>query len=63
LIRAINRKWQPKLTAIKDKNGNMLQDKEDIKRRWTEYCSSLYCDTGDGKDKTAELERLWHPRQ
>jgi len=30
---------------IKGKNGKILQDKEETKQRWTEYCSELYKDT------------------
>ena len=45
LVRSVNKKWQPKQTAIKDKNGNTLMDKGKIKERWTEYCSELYRDT------------------
>lgn len=41
LIRSINRKWQPKQAAIKNKDGNILIDKQEITQRWTEYCSEL----------------------
>src|ERR1700733_5302507 len=38
MIKNINRSWQPGRTAIRDKQGNILMEKEKIKERWTEYC-------------------------
>jgi len=32
----------PKRTAVTDRYGKELQEKEEIKKRWTEYCSELY---------------------
>src|SRR6218665_2688073 len=32
----------PKRTAVTDRHGKELQEKEEIKKRWTEYCSELY---------------------
>lgn len=42
LIRNINKKWNPKQTAIKDKNDKVAMEKVDVMQRWTEYCSDLY---------------------
>lgn len=42
LIRNINRKWNPKQMAIKDKNDNVVMEKEKVLQRWTEYCRELY---------------------
>ncbi|CAF4663312.1 unnamed protein product, partial [Rotaria sp. Silwood2] len=36
----------------------MLQSKEHIKQRWTEYCGSLYEDKGDGEEMVKELELI-----
>ena len=33
----------------------MLHSKDEIKQRWTEYCSSLYKDPGDGDGMVKEL--------
>jgi len=35
-----NKKWTPTQSIIKDKNGKILQDKEETKQRWTEYHKS-----------------------
>jgi hypothetical protein len=61
LINQINRSWKPKQSAIKDKNGKMLQDKEEVKKRWTEYCSGLYTDSGNSDTVIAELDRISPP--
>jgi hypothetical protein len=45
LIKQINRLWKPRQSATKDNNGKMLQSKEEIKERWTDYCSGLYNDS------------------
>ena len=50
IVKMLNRKWQPRRVAIKDKNGLMLQGKEDIKQRWTEYCRDLYQDKEDSAE-------------
>ena len=61
LIKQINRVWKPKQSAIKDKNGKMLQDKADIRKRWTEYCSGLYTDDGNSDAVVKELDQISPP--
>ncbi len=39
----------------------MLQSKDDIKQRWTQYCSSLYKDPGGGDGMVKELEDIAPP--
>jgi hypothetical protein len=39
----------------------VLQDKEEIKNRWTEYCRTLYQNQGTDEDTVFELERLAPP--
>ncbi|CAM4977713.1 unnamed protein product [Rotaria socialis] len=39
----------------------MLQSKEHIKQRWTQYCGSLYEDKGGGKEIVKELELITPP--
>jgi len=51
----------PTLSAIKDRNGKMLQGKEETKERCTEYCSSLYNNTGNSDRLIAELEQIAPP--
>jgi len=36
----------------------MLQRKEETKKRWTEYCSNLYNNTGNSDCLIAELEQI-----
>jgi len=55
LTKQINRSWKPKQSALKDKNGKMLQGKEKVKQRWTEYCSGLYTDSGNSDTVIAAL--------
>ena len=58
MIKNVNRKWQPKLSAIKDENGKTLMNKLDIVERWTHYCSSLYQAKMDQKIKAQVIEEL-----
>ena len=61
LINQISRTWKPKQSAIKDKNGKMLQEKADVKKRWTEYCSGLYTDGGNSDFVVKELDQIAPP--
>ena len=36
----------------------MLQSKDEIKQRWTQYCSNLYMDHGGGDEMVTELEKI-----
>ena len=55
MVKNITRRWQPRQSAIKDKEGNILMEKEKVRNMWTEYCRELYED----KDKTnGELREL-----
>src|SRR6266536_4583295 len=56
LVKNINRKWQPRQTAIKDKQGKILMDKEETQKRWTEYCRELYQDSD--QENTVLLQEL-----
>src|SRR6218665_3364681 len=42
LIKSINRKWQPRQTSIKNKDGKILMNREETKEIRTEYCSDLF---------------------
>ena len=61
LIRETRKKWQGRQSAIRDKNGVMLQSKEEISQRWTEYCSELYKENGDYRDVVNELNSIAPP--
>ena len=61
LLRKISGSWQPKMASIRNKDGKMPQDKEEIKNRWTEYCRTLYQNPDTNEDTVFELERLAPP--
>ena len=48
MVKNITRKWQPRQSAIKDREGKILMEREKVRERWTEYCRELYED----KEKT-----------
>ena len=41
-MRDINGTFHAKMGTIKDRNGMVLTEAEDIKRRWQEYTEELY---------------------
>ena len=41
-IRDIKGKFHAKMSSIKDKNGRVLTEAEDIKKSWQEYTEELY---------------------
>ncbi|GFR93520.1 retrovirus-related Pol polyprotein LINE-1 [Elysia marginata] len=41
-LKMLTKTCQPKVNLIKDKDGRLLTDDEDIMQRWSEYCSDLY---------------------
>jgi Reverse transcriptase (RNA-dependent DNA polymerase)/Endonuclease-reverse transcriptase/Domain of unknown function (DUF6451) len=61
LLKMLRKEFVPRLNVIRDQQGTMLQSKEDIKQRWTEYCSSLYKDPGGGDGTVKELEDISPP--
>ena len=66
MIRDINRKWQPRLTAVRDDGGKILMEKKDIIQRWTTYCSNLYKEPMDPivtEQVIAELHEISPPLQ
>ena len=44
-------------SATKDKNGNLLTDKDDIKNRWKEYNEVLYNGEGKSLKKNLKMEK------
>jgi len=58
LLKKIYKKWTPTQSTIKDNNGKILQDEEETKQWWTEYCSELYRDTAKEDTVTPELEAI-----
>lgn len=61
MIKSISGKWHPRQTAIRDKHGNILMDREKIKDRWTEYCRELYSETEQTNRKLLEELRVITP--
>ena len=41
-VKELTKPKQSKVTSIKDKNGEVIIEKNKILERWTEYCSELY---------------------
>ena len=41
----------------------MLQDKEEVKKRWIEYCSSLYTVSGHSDTTIEEMEQITSPNE
>jgi len=50
-----------KSTSIKNKNGRLLTDIDDVRNRWAEYCSELY--NHDTKPDDTVLAGLWNNQQ
>ncbi|CAF3185570.1 unnamed protein product [Rotaria socialis] len=44
---------------IRNQDGRMQQSKEDVKQRWTQYCSGLYKNEGGGDEMVKELEGIF----
>ena len=50
LVKELTSSKQGRTTTIQDEPGKCLTEKQDILKRWTEYCSELYTHaTGDPK--------------
>ena len=58
LIKRLKNVYVPRLSVIRDAQGTTLQSKDEIKQRWTQYCSNLYKDHGGGDEMVAELEKI-----
>ncbi|CAF0796496.1 unnamed protein product [Didymodactylos carnosus] len=61
LLKTLRSEFVPRLNGIRDQRGTMLQAKDDIKQRWTQYCSSLYKDSGGRDAMVKELEDITPP--
>ena len=57
----LRKEFVPRLNVIRNQEGTILQTNDDIKRRWTQYCSSLYKDPGGGDEMAKELEDIAPP--
>ena len=54
----LRKEFVPRLNVIRNQGGTMLQTKDEIKQRWTQYCSNLYKDPGGGDKMVQELEEI-----
>jgi hypothetical protein len=61
LLKMLRKEFVPRINVIRNQQGTMLQSKDDIKQRWTQYCSSLYKDPGGGDGMVKELEDIAPP--
>ena len=43
-VKNLTNKFHPRTDTVKDKEGNVKFESEDVKQRWKEYCSELYSD-------------------
>ena len=58
LIKMLRKRFVPRLNIIPNKDGTILQSIEEIKNRWTQYCSDLFKDHGRGDMMVKELEEI-----
>ena len=58
LIKTLKNVFVPRISVIRNAEGTILQSKDEIKQRWTQYCSNLYKDHGGGDDMVTELEKI-----
>ena len=61
LIKMLGNKFVPRVNVLRNQEGTILQSKDEIKQRWTQYCSSLYKDHGGGEGMVKELEEISPP--
>ena len=52
-VKEVNKRRNCKSNAIKDKDGTLLTEPEEIQRRWQEYMETLY--DKDGKPKLEDM--------
>lgn len=41
-VNVLSKNGRPRGSVIEDKNGKLLTDRDDVIKRWTEYCDELY---------------------
>ena len=58
LIKDLNRECQPKERDINDKDGNILEKFEEIKERWTEYCTKVYEENDLKEELVQQMEAV-----
>ncbi|CAG4924021.1 unnamed protein product [Colias eurytheme] len=46
-VHLLSKNFKPKSWIINDKDGNPINDLDDVAERWREYCSALYCCTNN----------------
>ncbi|CAM4940035.1 unnamed protein product [Rotaria socialis] len=57
----LRKEFVPRLNVLRNQEGTMLQTNDDIKRRWTQYCSSLYKNPGGEDGMVKELKDISPP--
>ena len=58
LIKTLKNVFVPRISVLRNAEGTILQSKDEIKQRWTQYYSNLYKDHGGGDDMVTELEKI-----
>ena len=46
-VKSLSKKFTAQLTVIKDSNGSLLTEKDQVLARWKEYCADLYTNKED----------------
>ena len=54
MVKKLNRRFRPRNSAIKDKNGRLLTEEQEIKNRWLQYVKDLY-----EKGESTEQQYNW----
>ncbi|XP_072019722.1 uncharacterized protein [Amphiura filiformis] len=55
-IKALTSKPVPRLNVLKDENGTILTEVEEIKSRWKQYCEKLYASQEDNAEEEDGVE-------
>ena len=56
-VKSLTKPKQSKVNSIKDKNGEVIIEKNKVLERWTEYCSELYNYKLNGDEQVLNTEK------
>ena len=56
-VKRITKKFTARVDAVKDKEGKVLYEDEDIKGRWKEYCYDLYREEDDNDQEDQNIDQ------
>ena len=58
LIKMLGKKFVPRVNVLRNQESTLLQPKDEIELRWTQYYSSLYEDHRGGEGMVRELQEI-----